>query len=227
MSTTINLSDPNQTAKNAPYPLAIFTALASLLLLLLITPPFVTHFKNRNIGATVLVFSGILGLLLTFLNAIIWSHDNISTWYSGYILCDIEIKLMGMLSVMTVSALAVILRGLAKVMDTNNSSWSITARQKKRQVALELLACVGLPCLQMLFQWINQPFRYYIYGIAGCVVPVDGTWLYILLTLCPPMLWILVDVYYSGKSKSLPFPPSLPPSLPPSPSPTPLANANI
>lgn len=199
MSTTINLSDG--ALRESPYPVAIFFAAASLFMMLLLTPPLVSHFKNRNIGATVLVASSMLGDMMNFLNAIIWSTDDISTWYTGAGFCDVEIKLIVVIQVMFPAAVAVILRGLAQVMNTNSSSWSVTAAKKRRNMLIDLVCCVGLPMFQMLAQWITQPFRYYILGIAGCTPPADGSWLYLVLTLLPPVFWTVIDVYYSGMSR--------------------------
>ncbi|CZT21880.1 uncharacterized protein RCC_07746 [Ramularia collo-cygni] len=195
MSTTVNLSDGSE--RQTPYPIAIFFAIASLALVLLLTPPLVSHFKNRNIGATVLVAAAIAGNMMNFLNATIWSTDDVASWYTGAIYCDIQIKLMVVLSIMYTSSVAMILRGLAQIMNTNSSSWSISAAKKRRDIIIDLVCCVVLPMFQMLAQWITQPWRYYILGIAGCTPATDGSWLYILLSLLPPLFWTAVDVYYS------------------------------
>lgn len=205
MATTLNLSEAGASGRQGPYPLAIFFAITSLAVLLLLTPPCLSHFKNRNIGATVLCLSAIIGDLCMFLNAIIWSNDDIPNWYTGVGFCDVQIKIMGVQQVIFHASIAMILRGLAQVMNTNSSSWSMTAAKKRRNVIIDLVCCLGLPMLQMLFQWITQPFRYYILGIAGCTVPVDGSWLYILLTLGPSLAWGVVDIYYSGKLYRPPF----------------------
>lgn len=199
MATTLNLADISATEHHGPYPLAVFFAVASLLNLLLLAPPCHSHFKNRNIPATVLVLSAIIGDLCIFMNAIIWSNDDIDNWYTGVGFCDVQIKIMGVQQVIFHSSVAMILRGLAQVMNTNSSSWTMTAAKRRRNVVIDLVCCVGLPMLQMLFQWITQPFRYYILGIAGCTVPVDGSWLYLLLTLGPSLAWGAVDVYYSSR----------------------------
>lgn len=198
MATTVNLSDPGTSSHDGPYPVAIFFAFSSLIVILLLTPPFTAHWKNRNIPATVLVGATILGDLFNFLNAIIWSNDDIVAWYTGAVFCDIQIKLVVILQVVFPATIAMILRGLAQVMNTNSASWSVTAAKKRRSMAIDLVCCVGLPLFQMLASWITQPFRYYILGIAGCTVPTDGSWLYVLLSLGPPMLWDAVAAYYSG-----------------------------
>lgn len=205
MATTVNLSDPGTMARQGPYPLAIFFGVTSLAIIFLLIPPFVSHFKNRNIGATVLVMSAIVGDMCLFLNAIIWSNDDIPNWYTGVGFCDIQIKIMGVQQVVFYSCIAMILRGLAQVMNTNSSSWSMTAAKKRRNTIIDLVCCIGLPMFQMLFQWITQPFRYYILGIAGCTPAVDGSWLYIVLTLGPSLGWGAVDIYYSSKLTPLPF----------------------
>lgn len=200
MATTVNLSDPNALGRQSPYPLAIAFGFISLSVALLLIPPFISHYKNRNIGATVLVLNAIIMDLCIFLNAIIWSSDDIDSWYTGIGYCDIQIKVFVVQLVMFLAACAMVLRGLANVMDTNSTNWSASAAKKRRNTIIDLVCCVLVPMLQMPLQWITQPLRYYIFGIAGCIAPTDGSWLYILLTLGPSFIWSAICVYYSGTS---------------------------
>ncbi|GIZ48159.1 hypothetical protein CKM354_001123200 [Cercospora kikuchii] len=176
---------------------AIVFSAFSLLIALLICPPLTWHFKNRNIGATVLVACALYANLQSFVNAIIWSHDDVSSWYTGEGLCDVEVKLQVVLQNALPAAISCILRALAKVMDTERSSWGITRAQRRRGYAIDLLCCVGIPLLQMPFHWIVQPFRYYVFGITGCYASLSISWPMVVLILMPPLLWTLLDVYYS------------------------------
>ncbi|KJX99155.1 hypothetical protein TI39_contig371g00014 [Zymoseptoria brevis] len=182
----------------SPYPIAVILATLSLLTTLLIIPPFVSHLRNRNLPACTLVLCVIYSNFQSFLNAVIWPHDNIAHWFSGVGLCDVENKLQVVVASMFPAAVAMVLRALARVMDTNSAKWSASTAQKKRDAAMDWACCVVIPMLQIVTGYIIQPFRGYVLGIAGCLAPGDGTWLYFLLMIVPPALWTLLAVYFAA-----------------------------
>lgn len=100
------------------------------------------------------------------------------------------------------SSVACILRALARVMDTERASLGLTKGQKRREYAVDLLWCAGLPALQMLFHYFVQPSRYTIIGISGCTPSADLSWVADLLLYAPPIVWVLVGGYYAGGSLS-------------------------
>ncbi|EMC97070.1 hypothetical protein BAUCODRAFT_437239 [Baudoinia panamericana UAMH 10762] len=180
-----------------PYAASIIFATASLLVTLLIIPPMCWHYRNRNIGATLLVGWTVAMNFLAFLNALIWSNDIIPSWYDGVGLCDVEVKAQMAWGVAAPAALASVLRALANAMDTNRATLVKSKAQKKRDLAIDLTLCIGFPALQMLFHYIVQSSRYYILGIIGCVASVSQTWLTTLLMHIPPIIWTVVDVYFA------------------------------
>ena len=184
------------------YPLAIIISMASLIIALAAFPPMLWHFRNRNFGATSLVAWVIVLLLMTFLNGILWPNDRIESWYNGDILCDVEVKLQVAAQVALPASSACVLRALARVMDTDRTSMTRSERQRIRDYAVAILLCVGAPLLQMLFHYVVQTHRYYIYGISGCVPAVSSSWVTILLLLVPPLAWTLLDAYYAGSYPS-------------------------
>ncbi|KAK4500996.1 hypothetical protein PRZ48_006802 [Zasmidium cellare] len=190
-------SPQDQDALSRPYPTAIVFATFSLLITILIIPPLIQHYRNRNIGATVVVTGVTIANFLNFLNAVIWPNDDIENWFSGVGLCDIEVKFYILIQTLVPAGLACILRALAKVMDTDNTGWMRTTAQRRRAYAIDLTLCVFLPSLQMIFHYIVQPQRYYIFGISGCVPPSDSSWLAFLLLLVPPLIWVVIDGVYA------------------------------
>jgi len=185
-----------------PYTSAIILAALSLLFALVIIPPMLWHLSNRNIGATSLILWLLILNLQDFLNAIIWSHDDIARWFGGNVLCDIEVKITIAVAVGVPSSVACVLRALAKVMDTERVSLGLTKSQKRRGYAIDLLWCAGFPALQMLFHYIVQTRRYYIVGIAGCTPAVSSSWVADLLITAPPVVWTVVGCYYAGELTS-------------------------
>jgi hypothetical protein len=53
----------------------------------------------------------------------------------------------------------------------------------------------------MLFHYIVQTRRYYLYGISGCLPAIDISLVTVFLLGIPPLLWTLIDAYYAGKNK--------------------------
>jgi pheromone a factor receptor len=138
-------------------------------------------------------------LLFTFTNAILWDTDDISSWFSGVGLCDVEVKIQVASQVALPACIACMLRALAAVLDTDRATLVPTKAQRQRNNAIDLVCCMGLPLLQMPLHYIVQSARYYIFGVVGCVPAVSLSWLSILLLVVPPVIWTLVDGYYAGK----------------------------
>lgn len=198
-----SLTNNHSDSTKQVYLSAILLATFSFILMLLIIPPMFWHLRNRNIGATVLVAWVVLLLFFTFTNALLWPADNIDTWYNGVGLCDVEVKIQVASQVAFPASLACVLRALAAVLDTDRVSVLQTKAQRRRNYAIDLSWCVGLPLLQMFLHYIVQTKRYYIYGIAGCLPAVSNSWPTIVLIVLPPALWTIVDAYFAGKQPHL------------------------
>ena len=198
MATTPTSSDRQDTTSPI-YLSGILLALFSFVFMLLIIPPMFWHFRNRNIGATAMVAWVIILLLFTFVNAVLWPADNISNWYNGIGLCDVEAKILVSSQVALPASFACVLRALAAVMDTNCTTLIQSKAQRRRTYLIDLLWCIGFPLIQMFLHFIVQPRRYYIYGISGCVAAVSNSWLTVLLILVPPTIWALIDTYFAGE----------------------------
>jgi pheromone a factor receptor len=181
-----------------PFPKAIVIAVLSLLVTLIIIPTFLSHLRNRNLPASVLVLCAIYANFQTSINAVIWPHDDVTHWFSGVGLCDVENKFQSVLQSAFPASVAMVLRALARVMDTNSANWSLSTKAKRKDLIIDWTCCVIVPMFQVINGFIVQPFRSYVFGIAGCVAPGDGTWLFFLLMVVPPMLWTLCAVYYAG-----------------------------
>ena len=194
-------SNANLSGADFPiYPAAVLLAISSFLIMLLIMPPMLWHFRNRNIGATALVAWSAILLFFIFINAIIWPNDDIHSWYNGVGLCDIEVKVQVAGEVARPAALACILRALAAVLDTDQATLIKSKAQRRRNAIIDLSCCIFFPLLQMLFHYIVQTRRYYLYGISGCVPAVGDSIVTLFLLGMPPLIWIVIDSYFAGKS---------------------------
>lgn len=161
--------------------------------------PFVWHVKNRNLAAASLVFWIILLLFFDFINALIWPNDDIVNWFKGFVLCDIEVKIMLGATVGIPGSLASITRNLAMVLDTDKPILSHSAAQRRRKLMIDILFSFGFPVYMMAIHYVVQPSRYYIYAIAGCVVSFDPSWPSVVLLWIWPSVLSLIGVIYSGE----------------------------
>ena len=179
-------------------PVAIVVAILSGITLIVDLPPLIWHYKNKNLAACCLISWIILLNLFAFVNATIWSSDDVEHWYDGQGLCDVEVKLFVGATVALPLALLRIIRGLALVLGTKNGTGLTTAKERRRRAAFDLITCLFCPFILMALHYIVQPNRYYIWRVSGCQISVDNSWVSVVLLLIWPLLITLVDSYYAG-----------------------------
>ena len=177
---------------------AIAVPTLALITLIIDIPPFVWHFRNRNLAASCLVFWVATANLMNFINPLIWPTDDIQHWWHGQILCDIEVKLQMASNFGVVGSMACIMRNLARALDTEQAILSSSGEQRRRQTIIDFVFCFGGSIYVMLIHYIVQPNRYYILAIAGCTSSFDNSWPKLILVFIWPPIICLVDAYYSG-----------------------------
>jgi pheromone a factor receptor len=161
--------------------------------------PLSWHFRQGNIAAGSLVLWVILVNFFNSVNPLIWPRDNLTEWWDGNIWCDINVRIqVGCIVGTTVSA-AIIVRKLARVMDTRNITVSSSRDSKVKEKALEILWCWGYPLVLILLYYIVQPVRYIVYGIIGCLSAYDRSWPSIVLSFMWAPITTLVAAGYAGK----------------------------
>jgi len=184
-------------------PGAIAVMVLSFLAVLLCVPPFVWHIKTRNIAASGLVAWVMLIDLFTFINVNIWPTDNLTSWWDGTGLCDIQVKIMIAATVGIMGSLACIFRSLAIVLDTDNTVLVPSTSQRRRRLAFEIFFCFVFPAYFIIIHYVVQPSRYYIFGITGCTPSFDNSWVIILLVFVWPPVICLLACFYCCKSYPL------------------------
>jgi pheromone a factor receptor len=181
------------------YASAYIVAVLSLLSLVIATPPLIWHARNLNVAAASLILWIIILNFFDFINVLLWPSDDISTWFSGRILCDIEVKLFIGSRTGQLGALISILRSLAKVLDTENVRAVTVGKEEKRKKATEdIILAWGIPAVLMLCHYVVQPARYAIFAIDGCSAIVDNSWPAIPLVEIWPVIFVLIEGYYAG-----------------------------
>ena len=185
------------------YPLAVPFAILSMLVVLLDIPPMIWHYKKRNWPFFSLVFWILILNIFNFLNAVIWpSAASVDTEanphiYQGQGLCDVEVKIMTGSLVGLPCAFVAIMRSLARVLDTTQINLAPTRAQKLRALAIDLSITWIAPILLMVFHFIVQSNRYYLWSLSGCNPSVDNSLPTILLIYIWPVIFALLDAYYA------------------------------
>jgi pheromone a factor receptor len=182
------------------YPQAVILPALAFPAWILCIPPFVWHFSQHNLATWSLISWFIILNLFNSINPLIWPRDNVDEWWSGSGLCDIEIRLLNSASIGLAACTTMMMRKLAKVMDTRNITVSTSRSSRRREKFLEAFVCWGYPAFMMLVYYFVQPLRYYIYGISGCVSPISLSWVTIVLDTMWPAITICFAGYYAGKS---------------------------
>lgn len=185
-------------------PTAIAFPILTFIALILDLSPFFWHLKHSNLAATALVFWIFLCLFFDGVNSLIWPGDDTATWWKGYILCDIEAKLIVAWQSGIPGAVLCIMQNLSKVLDTERTVLVPSKSMRRKQLVFELFFCYGVPLYMMCIHYVVQPNRYFIFQLAGCMAPWDYSWpTIVLMAIILPSL-SLGAVYYGGEWTSAP-----------------------
>ena len=181
-------------------PATVAVPVLALMTIILDIPPLAWHIRNHNLPASSLVSWVLLSNLMNVVDAFIWPTDNITTWWDGTGLCDVEAKILIALPFGITGSLICIMRSLAQVLNTKRTVLGQSRAERRWQMIIESLLCFGLPIYGIAIHYIVQPNRYYVSAIAGCEATIDNSWpAIVLIPIWPPIL-CLVAAHYSGES---------------------------
>ncbi|KAL8897879.1 MAG: hypothetical protein Q9192_002368 [Flavoplaca navasiana] len=168
----------------------------ALIALALNIPPLVWHIKNRNIAACNLIVWTVIMNLCNFTNAIIWPTDDVYSWSTGTVLCDIEVKLLLAATFGIPGSLTCIMRILARVLNTERTTLVPTKKQRYTESIVTAMLCFGGPVYAVAIHYVVQPSRYYIMAITGCTVSLDRSWPTMALVVIWPVVLLLAAAYF-------------------------------
>lgn len=178
---------------------AVVLPVLSFLSIALAIPPLILHGKNRNFPATSLIFWSILLNLFNIINSLIWPTDDVTSWWDGSGLCDIEVKFMAASYVGIPGSLACIFRSLAIVLDTDRATLVPSKGQRWRNQFMEIMFCIAVPVIAMITHIIWQKSRYLLFAISGCVNNFDESWVSLAFAWIWPPIICLIAAYYCCK----------------------------
>ena len=187
--------------------MAVISFAAALSGFLLCIPPLICQVTHRNLASSCLIGYIMISDAFYAINALIWSHGDVNSWWDGVGLCDVEVKVQIGYQVALPGTLFCIFYNLAEVMDTDRVPLVPSKAQRLRKRALEITFCFVIPLIAMVLHFICQPFRYGILGVTGCTQSFDESWVsFALVYGWPPVICLLAAVYcgeYQRKKKEL------------------------
>lgn len=145
----------------------IVVAVVTAITLLLLAPPFIWHFKSRNIPALCLITSFIVLLLKDFINLIVWSGEDFDEVWDGTVYCDIAIKLETGAYVGRITAIAALALNLLMVLRASSTIYTGPGNWKKWLIDLSI--CLITPIFVMATSYHIQSSRYFVLRYRGCV----------------------------------------------------------
>ncbi|EEH10416.1 a-pheromone receptor PreA [Histoplasma capsulatum G186AR] len=175
---------------------AIALPTTAFLSVLVCIPPLVWHSRTGNFPASCLIAWFVIFNFFNFINPLIWPTDDVSTWWDGAGLCDIETKLIAPLGTGIAGALVCIFRSLADVMDTDRATLIPSKGERRRTLAFEVVFCVVIPVLMMALHYVVQHRRYYLWAIVGCMPAFHPSWPSTALIFAWPLVVLFLAAIY-------------------------------
>ena len=179
-------------------PQGVTLCVLAILSLLVCIPPMIWHSRHGNFPAACLIGWFIVQNFFNFVNPLIWSTDDVTTWWDGPGYCDIQSRLITGVGVGIAGPLVCIFRSLAKVMDTDRASLVPTKAEKIRNLVFEIVLCVVIPVIIMIIYYIVQDRRYLLFSIVGCMPSYYNSWVSIVVGhIWPPVILTAAAIYAS------------------------------
>lgn len=140
----------------------IFPAFAFMSFVLVVIP-FPWHLQAWNTGTCLYMFWTAMSSLNTFINSIIWK-DNAINWAPVW--CDMSSKVYVLVNVAIPTASLCINRRLYHIASVKTVT--VTKATKRRAIIVDLSIGLGVPIIQLIFQYFCQGHRFDIYEQIGC-----------------------------------------------------------
>lgn len=129
------------------------------------------------------------------MDSIIWSSEDIDTWWDGKVYCDIGSRVKSAFPIGVPGAAIGICRFLADATNPNPSQNDLQYTVFKRNM-IDLFLGLILPLINMGLKYIVNPSRYWIVGVNGCTGITALTPASIpLYYLWSPVLSLIASIY--------------------------------
>ncbi|KAF9522216.1 STE3-like pheromone receptor [Crepidotus variabilis] len=186
---------PSTVLTDPTYPLHPILSFLGFALCLI---PLPWHIQASNSATCAFMIWTALWCLNGFVNSVVWRANSSNP---APIWCDISTKFDIGASIGIPAAVLCISRRIYVLMSLNASS--MTQREKRRMIILDVLICVGLPVVIMILHYIVQDHRFDILQDIGCYTVIYNTPLAYILVLVWPVILGLISLVYSSLSLRL------------------------
>lgn len=167
----------------------------SMIAFAMLVPPFVYHFKNRNIPACSLIFWLSFSNLTGFINAIIWSGDNFNEAPTAKGYCDITVRITSASPAGKLAAIAALIFNLYMIIAAKHHRF--LAKDSKRRLITNWAMCWATPIFIMSTSIIVQAYRFTIVRYRGCVGVYSTSFVTLLLMNLWEVVWAFVAVFFA------------------------------
>ncbi|KAI9057582.1 B mating type pheromone receptor [Trametes sanguinea] len=153
--------------------------------------PLPWHFQAWNAGTCLFMIWTSIACLNLAINAIVWNNNALNL---APVWCDISSRIIIATGVALPAASLCIQRRLYNI--ASIKTVSITHAEKRKGILIDLAIGVGIPLLQVLFQYIVSGHRFDIYEGIGCYPFTYNTPLAYPLSIVWPLVVALVSACY-------------------------------
>lgn len=173
----------------------LFAIVANLVCLV----PLRLFYRSGELAAMVFILNVEVKNLQTIINALIWRNDDISSWWPGYGLCDVDPYIHNASVSLFATCLLAIIRNLASRVDVMRVS-PMTAQEKRRHNLTQALIMFPIPIISIAWMWPLTSQRYLVGTLMGCSWVSDSSWPYLVFFILPPPILAFITSGYASKS---------------------------
>ena len=185
------------------YPFTVFSILAALLL---IEPAILICKSSSRAWAGLFLLGWIFVYnILSFVEGIIWSGEDVEQWIDGTGYCDVSSSLKTIFPIGVLGSMIGICRFLSASMRDNISQEEKGQRDMWKEILADGFLSLFLPALFIILTFIVEEPRYSIVGVLGCRSIIDQSWPAIVLYFIWPLILSLIAVVYTGTHLFVPF----------------------
>jgi len=161
----------------------------------LVTIPLPWHLEAWNTGTCMYMFWGGLGSLNYFINSVVWNNTarNLAPVW-----CDISVRIILAAAIGIPAASLCINRRLYQIASVKTVT--ITKRQKRRSIMVDLAIGMGVPILSLPLAYISQGHRFNIVEQVGPTPATYNTPAAFALIYSLPLIIGLLSAFYCSRT---------------------------
>lgn len=154
-------------------------------------------YRNGEFAAVVFILVVEVKNIFTIVMALLWRTDDMTSWWPGYGLCDLQQFVYNGCAGIYVTCLLAIMRNLAHQVGILRAN-PLTVREKRRRNLIQALIIFPLPIVQLALTYPLASQRYAVGTLMGCTWSPASTWPYLLFYVIAELVISVVAAIYAG-----------------------------